>query len=64
MIESLRHKLNPTQCVKLITFIENNKYRKQMELWVKDNMRKFSEEEESPPAEDPGIMKMVKLERL
>lgn len=60
----MRHLLTPTQCVKLITFIENNKYRKQMEMWVKDNMRKFSEESESAPATDPGILKMMKMERL
>lgn len=56
----LRDILSPVQCAKLVTFIEKNKYKQEMELWVKRNIRKFSTEEVSLPAADPGITKMTK----
>lgn len=43
LIENLRYMLTPIQCAKLIIFIEDYKYKQEMDLWVKRNMRKFSE---------------------
>ena len=54
LIEDLRRMLTPLQCSKLITFIENNKYKSEMELWVSRNIRKF-EEDEAPVKEEGGF---------
>lgn len=85
----LRDILSPIQTAKLVTFIERNKYKEEMEHWCKRNIRKFSNEinfnmsgnlnmsrnlnlnkrtstnsslNTSPPANDPGIHKMYKLD--
>lgn len=61
MIEEVRYILTPIQCVKFITFIENNKYKSEMALWVKRNIRKFSNDFNSQ-ATDPGCKKKSKNE--
>lgn len=58
-IMELRDIITPVQSAKLVSFIERNKYKQEMELWVKRNLRKFSEE--TSPASDPGITKTPKL---